>query len=232
MKDYLGRDEKRWDHWINRFKQKKALRHIVHIVPRERPKLHPSVYRGICDSFVSLSDCEGLAKAVRRFPPQLLDYDAFLRDVKTKMQKDPELQKNEDFIEALYHMFSYTSDKEGAFLTLLKLKNKKIFDVVRAGKIEVDMQRNIRELIDISPEKTIELFLERERANVRQSISAMVELLQEREVDHEYLHIFLHQLFLIDTNITCAHHALQPELYASYGRKEFLYFLKNTELYD
>ena len=155
LKEYLGRDDKRWEHWINRFKQKKALRHIVHIIPRERPKLHASVYRGICDSFVSLSDCEGLAKAVRRFPPQLLDYDAFLRDVKAKMQKDPELQKNEDFIEALYHMFSYTSDKEGAFLTLLKLKNQKIFDVVRAGKIEVDMQRNIRELLDICPKKTI-----------------------------------------------------------------------------
>ena len=49
---------------------------------------------------------------------------------------------------------------------------------------------------------------------MRRSIGAMVELLNEREVDHEYLHIFLHELFLVDSNLTCTHHAIQPELYA------------------
>jgi hypothetical protein len=86
----------KWDHWINRFMQKKLLAQFFKVIPKDNPRLDLRTYTKIFDYFYTdMKDYDTLKIALQTYPKYLINLEHLLQVISDSIKHDESMAKND-----------------------------------------------------------------------------------------------------------------------------------------
>jgi len=226
LSKYWGEDISQWEHWIRRFKQKKALGYVTVHIPVGNPiRLGEDIYFLVIKEFLKYKDFGNLMLWVENFKPHLLNYDRVYNLINDAFENNIEVINNSLFFKTFQKIFEYTNNKQGLFLMFIKLNNIRVFDIINDDDVQVDIQ-NVIELLNISPIKTVAFFVGENKDKSADTVDRIVAYLSSHPHGNKHLHVFLHHLMQKDRLLSLPYNHMQPKLYIEYNPELLLDFLK------
>ena len=133
---------------------------------------------------------------------------------------------NLSLLESLFLLYQQVHNYENAFYTVLKMKDAQVFDFLDKRQIDFPLNPNLGKLLRIDPTKAVKYILLRHGRHksfkivetcvqeLRKSSSQMTH--KERQHQEKNVHLFLHEIFLIDKEMSRQYHEMQIELYIKF----------------
>ena len=150
---------KQWEHWIRRFKSKKALDYVLPVIPVGNPtKLSSDIYFMVIKQFLLNKDFGNLIISVEKFKPHLLNYDNVYDLLNEVFKENNEVINNSLFFKTFQKISEYTNNKMGLFLMFLNLQNYKTFDIIYDDGVVCEIG-HAPQLLNISPIKTVDFYI-------------------------------------------------------------------------
>ena len=79
----------KWDHWINRFMQKKLLGLFFKVIPKDNPRLDLRTYTKVFDHlYTDMKDYETLKIALKTYPKYLINLEHLLQIMSDSIKHD------------------------------------------------------------------------------------------------------------------------------------------------
>ena len=95
MPEFLLENKERWEHWLNRFMQKKLLGELISLIPKETFRLDLKFYSKIFEHFLDIKDFKSFLQALNSFPTYLINQDHLLDLIKKLIENDKDLASND-----------------------------------------------------------------------------------------------------------------------------------------
>ncbi|KAM9957832.1 hypothetical protein ACTFIW_012804 [Dictyostelium discoideum] len=217
------RDPLLWEKWVYRFLNLGGLQPLCQYIPIGNPSLSCAIYEMFLNHFLQ-NDPDSFLKTVTEWSSSLYNIQAIITAVEDKLSRQP----NETIMIALAQLYTYDNNMEKTLDIYLKLKRGNVFELISRypDLLFNSIQNKIILFIDYNQNEAIKLLV----ANTdRIPIPVVVSQLKDRR---EYLHRYLHTLFLKDAHIASDFHEIQIQLYAQYEPELLLTFLKNSGHYS
>ncbi|EGC37705.1 hypothetical protein DICPUDRAFT_149700 [Dictyostelium purpureum] len=216
------RDPELWEKWIFRFLKLGGLQPLCPYIPIGNPSLSCAIYEMFLNHFLQ-NDPDSFLKTVTEWPSSLYNIQAIIAAVEDKHSRQP----NDTIMIALAQLYTYDNNMEKTLDIYLKLKRGNVFELLnRFPNLYNSIQNKISLFIDYNQQEAIKLLV----ANTDKiPIPIVVNQLNDKR---EYLHRYLHTLFLKDAHIAHDHHEKQIQLYAEFEPTLLLSFLKNSGHYS
>eukprot|EP01132_Coremiostelium_polycephalum_P009654 gene9654-11836_t len=216
------KDADLWETYVIRFYKLGALRLICPYVPIGNPSLSCFIYEMFLNDFLR-HDPDAFLKTVSEWPSSLYNVAAIIISVEDRLAEQP----NETIMIALAQLYTYENNLEKTLDIYLKLKRGNVFELInRHSDLFNSIQNKVALFIEYNQVEAIKLLVSN---TDRIPISVVVAQLNNKQ---EYLHHYLHTLFLKDAHIASDFHELQISLYATYEPSLLLPFLRNSVHYS
>ena len=202
----------KWDHWINRFMQKKLLALFFKVIPKDNPRLDLRTYTKIFDHFYTdMKDYDTLKVALQTYPKYLINLEHLLQLISDSIRHDESVAKNDQVLELLFMLNEMNKNYQTAFHILIRMKSKKLFDFMHQVKLDVQLETYLPSLLVTDSKATIDFLMKKygkyQKTKVLEQCSAILEEMGEddspyarpedpRVKDKDYLmYLILHEIF-------------------------------------
>ena len=144
-------------------------------------------------------------------------------------------------LDSLFELYQQVYSYESAFYVILKKKDERVFDFLDKRPIEFPLNPNLGKLLRIVSKKAVQYILKRhEKGRSFKIVDTCVQELRnndgqvthkERTYNEQNVHLFLHEIFLINKEMSRQYHESQIELYIKFDQPKLLAFLMATDNY-
>lgn len=218
----LGKDMELWEQQVYQFAKLNQLCAISPYVPTGDLRLPKYQYEMILNEFLQKSDLEGFHKLIKEWPQDLYDLPTIISAVLDRLSEFP---NNPILLQALAELYSYDHHYDKALAIYLKLKHKDVFQLIHKYNLFKAVNDKIVMLMEFDEERAVKLLIEN---TDKVPIKSVVDQLK----GHKFLlYLYLHALFMKDSQKNTELHALLVELYAEFSREHMMQFLKISNHY-
>ncbi|KYR00389.1 RING zinc finger-containing protein [Tieghemostelium lacteum] len=216
------KDPDLWEKWILRFYKIGGIQLLCPHIPIGNPSLSCTVYEMFLNHFLK-QDPAMFLETVTNWPSNIYNIQTIITTAEEYLSK----HQNETIMIALAKLYTYENSYEKTLDIYLKLKKGNVFDLINQHEeLYNSIQNKVVAFIDFNQQEAIKVLV----ANTDKiTIGVVVAQLSSKQ---EYLHHYLHNLFLKDAHIAEEFHELQISLYAQYEPSLLLHFLKNSFHYS
>eukprot|EP01133_Synstelium_polycarpum_P008140 gene8140-9554_t len=216
------RDQDLWEKWVFRFLKLGDLQPLCPYIPIGNPTLSAAIYEMFLNHFLQ-KDPNAFLKIVTEWPSNLYNIQAIITAVEDYLT----IHKNETIMIAQAQLYTYDNQLDKTLDIFLKLKRGNVFELITQNdKLFDSIQNKVSLLIDYDKHEAIRLLVSNtDRIPIKVVVGQLGNKL-------EYVHLYLHTLFLKDARIGSEFHELQVTLYADYDKSLLLPFLRNSIHYN
>ncbi|XP_039266626.2 vacuolar protein sorting-associated protein 41 homolog isoform X1 [Styela clava] len=217
----LGNDIEQWEKIVDKFATAHQLNTLSPYLPRGDVRLPYRCYELVLQDILR-KDHQAFSQLIKDWPGDLYNIAFVANMVQSALDDYP---KDTTLLATLARLYALDQRYDRALSIYLKLRHPDTFQLIRKHSLYAALKKNIILLMEFGGNKAVDLLLD------NMEHVPIEKVVKELKGYQEYLHMYLHSLFIRDPHIGSKYHSVQLTLYAEFERPKLLPFLKSSNYY-
>ncbi|KAL1558191.1 Vacuolar protein sorting-associated protein 41 [Salvia divinorum] len=225
----LLRGSAAWERWVFHFAHLRQLPVLVPYIPTENPRLRDTAYEvALVALATNPSFHKDLLSIIKTWPHNIYSASPVISAIEPQLNTS---SSTDALREALAETYVIDGQYEKAFSLYADLMKPDLFDFIEKHNLHDGIREKVTQLMMIDCKRAISLFIHHKDIVSPSDVVSQLVAAKTKCDYRQFLHLYLHSLFVSNPHAGRDFHDMQVELYADYDPKMMLPFLRSSQHY-